>query len=87
MEEKVIRELYGLKIFNIEKVLRIHTEILHTAYVIYNIQRTKRVTELHSLLRRKDIMSIGRYGNWEYASMEDAIIQGREAALNLKKQR
>ena len=39
-------------------------------------------------MRRQDteargVRMIGRYGCWEYASMEDALVQGTEAARDL----
>lgn len=86
LEKKVVEELKQLEIFEIDEIIRIHTECLRTAYVIYDKQRTERVTALHGLLWEKNILSIGRYGNWEYAAMEDAIVQGRDAALMLKAQ-
>jgi hypothetical protein len=34
-------------------------------------------------LARHDIQLAGRYGRWEYSSMEDALLSGREAARAL----
>jgi len=48
------------------------------AYVIYNKEYKVLTKEIHSFLKSHDIFSIGRYGKWEYSSMEDAILQGRE---------
>jgi protoporphyrinogen oxidase len=31
-------------------------------------------------LRAHGVLVAGRYGNWEYSSMEDAILSGRDAA-------
>ena len=36
--------------------------------------------EIQKYLQEKQIFSIGRYGNWEYAAMENAIFQGMETA-------
>jgi hypothetical protein len=41
------------------------------------------VPELLGWLARRGIHSIGRYGRWEYGSMEDAIHQGMETAAAL----
>ena len=51
------------------------------AYVVYDSHRTQAVGEIQSFLRENRIISTGRWGNWEYGSMEDAIWEGAEAAL------
>jgi protoporphyrinogen oxidase len=51
------------------------------AYVIYDSFRAKWVPRLLKYLQEQDIFSIGRYGRWEYSTMEDALRQGRDAAL------
>ncbi len=51
------------------------------AYVIYDSFRAKWVPRLLEYLRDQNIFSIGRYGRWEYSTMEDALKQGRDAAL------
>lgn len=39
--------------------------------------------EIFSLLRENDVVPIGRYGRWDYLSMEDAVFSGIEAARSL----
>jgi len=50
------------------------------AYVVFDAHRTKWLPVIMEYLRGRGILSIGRYGAWEYSSMEDAIIEGRAAA-------
>jgi protoporphyrinogen oxidase len=50
------------------------------AYVIYDAQRDDAVGNLLSFLHKKGVESVGRYGRWEYGSMESAIAQGSGAA-------
>jgi protoporphyrinogen oxidase len=52
-------------------------------YVIYDKNYLRNRKILLDYLRRHDILSIGRYGNWEYSSIEQAIEQGREIISNL----
>ncbi len=53
------------------------------AYVIYDhAYETARGT-IMKYLESTGIMSIGRYGKWVYASMEDALMDGREAAARI----
>jgi len=50
------------------------------AYVIYDRHRDEAVQELLSLYEKKNVYSVGRYGRWEYGSMESALEQGLQAA-------
>ena len=49
------------------------------AYVIYDHDRTRARRTLMEYLSRFGIHSIGRYGNWEYSGMEEALKQGKIA--------
>jgi protoporphyrinogen oxidase len=50
------------------------------AYVLYDRERRRAVSAIHAFLSRHGIHSVGRYGGWEYSSMEDAIWSGKEVA-------
>jgi protoporphyrinogen oxidase len=50
------------------------------AYVLYDHARRGAVDSIQAYLKSRGILSVGRYGAWEYSSMEDAITGGREAA-------
>ena len=53
------------------------------AYVIYDAWRQRNLPRLLTRLTTYDIHSIGRYGAWKYASMQEAVLDGRQAALEL----
>lgn len=53
---------------------------LSRAYVLYDAGRRAAVGELLPWLEEQGILTAGRYGRWEYAAMEDALVQGIEAA-------
>jgi protoporphyrinogen oxidase len=55
------------------------------AYVLYDQERRRSVAEIQRFLREHQILSAGRYGAWEYSSMEDAIVGGTTAARELRK--
>jgi protoporphyrinogen oxidase len=57
----------------VEKII----DIKH-AYVIYNNWRDKHLPLLLNTLATYDIYSVGRYGAWKYASMQEAILDGKE---------
>jgi protoporphyrinogen oxidase len=52
-------------------------------YVLYDHSRDAAVATIQKYLRKNRIHSIGRYGSWEYSSMEDAMEQGRMTAEQL----
>jgi protoporphyrinogen oxidase len=51
------------------------------AYVLYDHSYRDALDVLRPWLLEHDVRSCGRYGSWEYSAMEDAIRQGRDAAL------
>ena len=50
------------------------------AYVVYDEERRKILPDIMSYLKKCGIFSIGRYGSWEYMSMEDTLLQGKTVA-------
>jgi protoporphyrinogen oxidase len=54
---------------------------IENAYVVYDAHRTSSVNAIQAWLREQNIVSTGRWGNWEYAAMEDAIWQGAAAIV------
>lgn len=53
------------------------------AYVIYNAWRDKNLPDLLAHLASYNMHSIGRYGAWKYASMQEAVLDGRSMAKKL----
>jgi protoporphyrinogen oxidase len=56
------------------------------AYVIYNFWREKNLPKLHKALNNLNIYSCGRYGEWKYSSMQEAVLDGRKVVENILKQ-
>jgi len=50
------------------------------AYAVYDEARKKSLPAILKFLEQNAIHSIGRYGSWEYSSIEDALREGKEAA-------
>ena len=63
-----------------DKILTEKTILIKHAYVIYDRFRSGHLPRIMQFLRSNQIYPLGRYGRWEYATMEDAILQGKEAA-------
>lgn len=81
----VLKKISNLNIFKIEKILFIHSIIIPVAYCIYDKKRTEIVKNLRAQLDKLDVISVGRYGGWEYSGMEDAILTGRNLAERMKR--
>ncbi len=50
------------------------------AYVVFDEHRHAHLQNLLEYLESRDIYTAGRYGRWEYFSMEDSILSGKAAA-------
>jgi protoporphyrinogen oxidase len=53
------------------------------AYVLFDGDHAAARDEVLAGLQEHDVVAAGRYGRWEYSSMEDALLSGREAARAL----
>ena len=53
---------------------------IKTAYIIFDENRQKHLQKLISYLESRDIHTAGRYGQWDYYSMEDSIKSGKAIA-------
>ena len=70
-----------------EDVLFAVARDIQNAYVLYDAEYGPARTTVMAFLDRIGVDTAGRYGRWEYSSMEDAIIAGRESAPRLQKAR
>lgn len=55
------------------------------AYVIFDKFRKRKLPEIFSFLEKNKIISTGRYGSWDYLSMERSFLLGKEVAKKIKK--
>lgn len=62
----------------------IDTKIIKPAYIIPDLERDRIIKKITSYLKKHDIYSIGRYGNWEYSAMEEALAWGKHVSETLK---
>lgn len=54
-----------------------------TAYVLFDREHAAARRAVLEHLATHGVLVAGRYGRWEYSSMEDALVSGREAARSL----
>jgi len=71
------KKLFGLTKQEIKTEVILH---LKHAYVIYNQWREKHLESLLDQLATENIHSVGRYGAWKYASMQEAVLDGKQVA-------
>jgi protoporphyrinogen oxidase len=53
------------------------------AYVLFDHEHAEARATVQRHFERHGVQLAGRYGKWEYSSMEDALLSGREAARTL----
>lgn len=67
-----------------ERILFADVRRIPNAYVLYDADYHDGRAAVHGWLRPNGCWSIGRYGDWNYSSMEDALMDGRRAAAQLE---
>ena len=74
-------------ILKIDKTDILTEKILYIkhAYVIYDFWRDTNIDKLHNRLQEHAVYSIGRYGQWKYASMQEAVLDGKKMATKIIK--
>ena len=83
-------EIYAVKdllnsqmIHNADDILFAQANEIPNAYVLYDEEYGPAKAEILRFLDAIGIQTAGRYGQWEYSSMEDAILAGRSCAQHL----
>jgi len=63
-----------------DRVLTRHVIDIKFAYVVFDDHRQAHLRNLIDYMEARDIYTAGRYGQWDYYSMEDSILSGKKAA-------
>lgn len=71
----VISQDNGLEVKNINDV--------KYGYPIYDKTHSRARETILKFLRKNNVISCGRFGSWQYMSMEDVILEGRSVVNNL----
>ncbi len=67
---------------------RVLAELVHDiryGYVVYDHAYRSSMRVLHDFYRQSDVKLLGRYGSWQYMSMEDVMWQGWQLATRLER--
>ena len=57
--------------------------VVDPAYVVFDHPRRAAVASLRTFLRDRSVTLAGRWAEWKYSAMEDAILDGMRAARNI----
>ena len=79
IERKIIKDLEKTHILKSpEQIIATKVFDIKYAYVICDEKYFGVRSIIHHFLENHSIFSIGRYGSWDYSTMEDTIIEGRK---------
>ncbi|MCI0567318.1 MAG: FAD-dependent oxidoreductase [Acidobacteria bacterium] len=82
--EEVLEALRRVEILRSgDRIVAREVLVLDPAYVVYDHFRQQALPSILRILERYGVISTGRFGAWEYGSMESALKQGRAAAERL----
>ena len=86
LRDRVLKELAEIGIVKPDWELEMeHAGSIDCAYVIFDEHRRKQLPEILNFLEDANVLSIGRYGAWDYGSMGDAVLEAYEAAQKVRK--
>ena len=78
---EVIQGLIEMRLIEDKKQVKfVEPRRIPNAYVIYDEHYHEAREIIHQWLTKVDILSVGRYGDWNYSSMEDALLDGKRAS-------
>jgi UDP-galactopyranose mutase len=84
--ERSLRDLQKCGILQkSDSILTRHVLDIRCAYVVFDEHRQKFIGPLTEYLESLDIYTAGRYGRWDYYSMEDSILSGKASAEQVAK--
>jgi protoporphyrinogen oxidase len=83
LQPKVMRSLQELGWIDSREVACTVTHVMRHAYVHHTPERDRAVEAILKRLRENCAFPIGRYGLWDYTSMEDSMESARTAVLEL----
>jgi protoporphyrinogen oxidase len=68
-----------------EEAVRVRrVTVLDPAYVVFDHQRREAVARLRDFLRNREVALAGRWAEWKYSAMEDAVLDGMRAANRVR---
>jgi protoporphyrinogen oxidase len=84
LQPEVLHWLEKLGWIQRKNVVCVVTHLIRHAYVHHTADRDRTVRSIVARLHEHDIFPIGRYGLWDYTSMEDSIESARTAVQEVR---
>jgi protoporphyrinogen oxidase len=79
--ERAIKDLHRCGVLRDgDRILTRQVLDIECAYIIFDRNRQANLDRLIQYLEYRQIITAGRYGRWDYYSMEDSILSGKAAA-------
>jgi protoporphyrinogen oxidase len=79
IEQRLINGMFECGILRpSDRILAREVNDIKYGYIIYDRNRCSALKQIKGFLKEKGVFCLGRYGGWEYFSMEDAILEGRK---------
>lgn len=72
----IVNALHSAGILRPSDIEILSTNIINNSYIHFNFTRTDNLNLIERFCAENKILLIGRYGRWQYSSMEDSIIEG-----------
>jgi UDP-galactopyranose mutase len=83
-DEAVERTVHALRAAKIlrpdDRIELVHTERIHPAYVIYDLDHAESVRTIRDWLKEHHVWTAGRFGEWQYFNMDHSMRSGKSAA-------
>jgi protoporphyrinogen oxidase len=83
LQPKVMKSLEELGWVNTSEVVCVVIHVMRHAYIHHTPRRDDALNTILARLRAASVIPIGRYGLWDYISMEDSMESARTAVLGL----
>ena len=83
MLQQTLTDLQKAEIISNQRLVSWHSVIMNPAYVHITEEGLEETQRIKKLLAVNDVYSIGRYGSWNYSSIEDNMIEATELAISL----
>jgi len=81
LAKRILNDLYRTGILNKDnKVAALDANDLKYGYPIYDRYYPRATAAIKKFLASNNVITCGRYGSWQYMSMEDALLDGKAAA-------
>lgn len=81
MVKRILNDLHKAGILNKDnKVAALDANDIKYGYPIYDRYYPRATAAIKEFLASNNVIACGRYGSWQYMSMEDALLDGKEAA-------